>query len=107
VFRTIHQRYPDILLLPENETLRYYAYSSPLNSFQHHSVTGTPPSVREVYGESFSALLATATEEKMRAGHDALVESVRRGDILIVNGWYRGTHTEFVKSIYREAAAID
>ena len=50
VFRTIHQRYPGILLLPENETLRYYAYGSPELVPTPQRDPGTPPSVREVYG---------------------------------------------------------
>src|SRR5262249_26110818 len=96
VFKEIMQRHPDILLLPENETLRDYAYTAPLDSYHHHGVTSTPASVREVYGKAFSVLMATTTDEKMRAGHDALVEAVRRGDILLVNAWYPGKHTEFV-----------
>src|SRR5260221_637977 len=103
VFRTIAERYPDILVMPENENFRDFVYSAPLNSFHHHNVTSTPASVREVYGEAFSTLLVTTTEEKMRAGYAALVDAVRRGDVLIVNAWYAGKHTEFVKSIYRDA----
>jgi len=104
VFRQIHETYPDILLLPENETFRYYAYSAPLNSFQHQNVTSTPPTVRKVYGDAFSALLATVTDPvQMNAGRDALVQAVRNGDILIVSAAYPGPHIEFVKSIYRVA----
>ncbi len=106
VFETIAERYPDVLLLPENENLRDFAYSAPFNSYTHHGVTSTPDSVREVYGEAFSALLVTTTEDKMRAGYAPLVEAVRRGDVLIVNAWYAGKHTEFVKSIYRDAKSI-
>ena len=104
VFATVARRYPDVLLFPENETLRDFAYSAPLNSFAHHGVTSTPASVREVYPMAFSGLLASATDEKLKASHDALVAAVRRGDILIVNGWYGGTLVDAVKSIYQEAA---
>ncbi len=104
VFRQIHELHPDVLLLPENETFRYWAYSAPLNSFQHQNVTSTPPSVRKVYDTAFSALLATVTNpEQMNAGRDALVEAVRSGDILIVHAAYPGPHIEFIKSIYRAA----
>jgi hypothetical protein len=103
ILKTIADLYPDVLLLPENENLRHFAYSAPLNSYHHHGVASTPASVREVYRRAFSGLMVTTTEDKMRAGHGALVDAVRRGDILIVNAWYGGKHTEFVKSIYREA----
>ena len=63
---------------------------------------GIRQAVREVYGEAFSALMVTTTEEKMRAGYAALVDSVRRGDVLIVNAWYAGKHTEFVKNIKQD-----
>jgi hypothetical protein len=104
VFRQVLERHPDILLLPENEVFRHFAYAAPLNSFHHHGVTSTPAGVREVYPEAFSALMVTTTEEKMRAGRDALLDAVRQGDVLIVNAWYAGKHTEFVKGIYRDAA---
>jgi hypothetical protein len=103
VFRTIMQRFPDVLLIPENETFRDFAYTAPLNSFHHHGVTGTPQTVLDVYPQAFSALLVTTTEDKMKAGREALIDSVRRGDILIVNAWYGGKHVEFVKDIYRSA----
>ena len=104
VFRTIHRKHPDILLLPENETLRDYAYSAPLNSFTHHGVTGTPPGVLDVYPKAFSVLLMTTSEQTLNAAHDALLKSVRHGDILLMNAWFSGKHTDFVKNLYREAA---
>ena len=58
VFREVASAFPDVLLMPENETLRYFAYSAPLNSFQHHKVTSTPPGARQVYPGAFSVLLA-------------------------------------------------
>jgi hypothetical protein len=104
VFFQIHELHPDILLLPENETFRYFAYSAPLNSFQHQNVTSTPPSVRKVYDGAFSGLLATISPpEQMNAGRDALVEAVGNGDVLIVWAGNPGPHIEFVKSIYRAA----
>jgi hypothetical protein len=106
VFATVARMHPDILLLPENESFRYFAYSAPLNSFAHHSVTSTPASVREVYPTAFSALLASAPDDKLTEGRSALVEAVRRGDILIVNGWYGGKHVYITKSIYAEAAGL-
>jgi hypothetical protein len=105
VMETIARRHPDVLLMPENEDFRYFAYTAPLNSFQHQGVTGTPSSVREVYSQAFSVLLASATEEQLRAGHDALVESVRRGDILIVYAGSAGKTIEAIKGIYRDAGS--
>ena len=104
VFETLHRLYPDVLLIPENENFRYFAYSAPLNSYLHHDVASTPKSVREAYPNAFSVIMATIGKKKMEQGHDALLAAVQRGDILLVNAWYAGPHTEFIKDIYREAA---
>jgi hypothetical protein len=37
--------------------------------------------------------------------HDALVSAVRRGDILLFNGWYMNEGAYKIKKIYGEAAA--
>ena len=37
VFKTIAQAHPDVLLIPENESMRYFAYSAPLNSYVHQA----------------------------------------------------------------------
>jgi hypothetical protein len=37
--------------------------------------------------------------------HDALVSAVRRGDILLFNGWYMSEGAMTIKNIYEEAAA--
>ena len=36
--------------------------------------------------------------------HDALVTAVRRGDILLFNGWYNGVEAGKIKKLYEEAA---
>ena len=36
--------------------------------------------------------------------HDALVTAVRRGDILLFNGWYAGNEADKIKKLYEEAA---
>src|SRR6266496_3718189 len=39
VFKAVAQAFPDVLLIPENESMRYFAYSAPFNSYMHHNVT--------------------------------------------------------------------
>jgi hypothetical protein len=36
--------------------------------------------------------------------HDALVSAVRRGDILLFNGWYGGNEAGKIKKLYEDAA---
>jgi hypothetical protein len=41
-------------------------------------------------------------EERQQA--NALVDSIRQGDIMIVNACYPGVHTSFVKILYFDAS---
>jgi hypothetical protein len=101
VFKAVAQAYPDVLLIPENESMRYFAYSAPLNSYVHHKITSTPVGARLVYPKAFSVLMAP--EGDRPEDHDALVTAVRRGDILLFNGWYMSDGAEKIKKIYGEA----
>jgi hypothetical protein len=102
VFKAVADAYPDILLIPENESMRYFAYSAPLNSYMHHQITSTPVGARLVYPKAFSVLMG------MRPGdpaedHAALVGAVRRGDILLFDSWYMTEGAMKIKKIYEEA----
>jgi hypothetical protein len=103
VFKAVADAYPDVLLIPENESLRYFAYSAPLNSYAHHRVTSTPAGARLVYPKAFSVLLASDGDRP--DDHDALVDAVRNGDILVFNGWYRGGGAKKIKKLYEEATS--
>jgi hypothetical protein len=103
VFRAVADTYPDVLLIPENESMRYFAYAAPLNSYQHHRITSTPVGARMVYPKAFSVLMAADGDRP--EDHDALLNAVRHGDILLFNSWYMNEGAMKVKKIYEEAAA--
>jgi hypothetical protein len=105
VFKAVADAYPDVLLIPENESMRYFAYSAPLNSYMHHEITSTPVGARLVYPKAFSVLMG------MRSGnrpedHAALVSAVRRGDILLFDCWYMTEGAMKIKKIYEEANVV-
>ena len=102
VFKALADAYPDVLLIPENESMRYFAYSAPLNSYQHHKITSTPVGAGLVYPKAFSVLMAADGDRP--EDHDALVTAVRHGDILLFNGWYGGDAAEKIKKLYTEAS---
>jgi hypothetical protein len=99
IFKALADAYPDVLLIPENESMRYFAYSAPFNSYMHHQITSTPVGARLVYPKAFSVLMAP--DGARPEDHDALVAAVRRGDILLFNGWYE---TKQIKKLYEEAS---
>ena len=102
VFKTVADAYPDVLLIPENESMRYFAYSAPLNSYMHHKVTSTPVGARTVYPKAFSVLL-TSDAGYRPEDHDALLTAVRNGDILLFNGWFFNDGVTKIKKLYEEA----
>jgi hypothetical protein len=102
VFKAVADAYPDVLLIPENESMRYFAYSAPLNSYMHHKVTSTPVGARMVYPKAFSVLL-TSDQGDRHEDHDALITAVRNGDILVFNSWYDNEGVAKVKKLYEEA----
>ena len=102
VFKSVADAYPDVLLMPENESMRYFACSAPLNSYMHHKITSTPVGARAVYPKAFSVLLAP--EGFRPEDDDALVDAVRNGDILIFNSWYKNPGVTKVEEIYGKAA---
>src|SRR6266513_2680057 len=101
VFRAVADAYPDVLLIRENESMRYFAYSAPLNSYVHHRVTSTPVGARMVYPKAFSILMAADGDRP--EDHDALESAVRSGDIFLINGWYMNDGAEKIKKLYEEA----
>jgi len=104
VFKAVADAYPDVLLIPENESMRYFAYSAPLNSYVHHRVTSTPAGARMVYPKAFSVLMAPDGDRP--EDHHALVSAVRRGDILLFNGWYHSDGAKKIKRLYEEASPL-
>jgi len=102
VFKTVANAYPDVLLIPENESMRYFAYSAPLNSYMHHKVTSTPIGARMLYPKAFSVLL-TSDQGDRSEDHDALITAVRNGDILVFNGWCNNDGVTKIKKLYEEA----
>lgn len=106
VFQTVTAANPDVLLMPENQTTRDYAYTAPFDSFFHHGATGTPAGVCAVYPAAFTCLYATGDGPKgtLDANHDKLLAAVKRGDILLFHCWYDPPENAKIKRIYEEAA---
>ncbi len=102
VFKAVAEAYPDVLLIPENESMRYFAYAAPFNSYVHHKVTSTPAGARMVYPKAFSVLMAPDGDRP--EDHNALLNAVRSGDILIFNCWYHNAGAVKINRLYGEAS---
>ncbi len=78
-----------------------HASSAPCRCYGNLKQLGTPEDLRRIYPQAFACVaVAHADPAPVR---ERLVEDVRRGDILIVNSWYRREGLETVKRICAEA----
>jgi hypothetical protein len=99
-FKKVAEAHPDVLLIPEQQNLLYYAYTAPYDELRQ-GVASTPPPVLRAYPGAFSVLqVADGPADERR---DELVAAVKRGDILLFRGWFADVYNEKVKGIYREA----
>jgi len=101
IFKRLADAFHNVLLIPEHQNTRYYAYTAPYQDVLLGEM-GTPLSARQAYPGAFSAINATLGDSTA-GGRDELLASVRRGDILIFRGWFASTDSVFVKGIYDEA----
>ncbi len=98
VFRALAGRHPDVLLIPEHETAAYFACTPPYQDYANLGQLGTPDAVRRIYPKAFSFVYVGHGDPT--PVREDLTEAVRRGDILVVHGWYRSQAHEIVKAIY-------
>lgn len=96
---------PDSLLIPEESTPRYYAYTAPFLTFLFHTDLGTDPVIHRYYRDAFSVNLINDVDPSKLASYKAqLTDSVRHGDILMVHADYWHPNNDTVLAIYRDAA---
>jgi len=99
IFARVHQRFPDVLLIPENPNVGMYSACAPFGSIRQNRME-TPDLVRQVYPNAFSVI--DTTIEKTPTREAELIDGVRHGDILMFHG--AGPVSTLVQRAYREAA---
>lgn len=100
IFAKVLSAHPDVLLIPEHQAARYYAYGAPYDELRG-GVASTPDSVREIYPRAFSVIaVADGPTEKRRT---ELVKAVKAGDVLLFRAWFEDVFNAQVKSVYDEA----
>ena len=100
IFEQVLAAHPDVLLMPEHQTARTYRSGAPYDELRG-GVTGTPDWVREIYPRAFTVL--TVSDGDAKKHHDALVQSVKRGDILMSRVWFDDPDNMEIKAIYDAA----
>lgn len=104
LFEDVAAANPDVLLIPEQQATRYYAYAPPYDELRQ-GVAATPEAVRRVYPEAFT-VISVATDTgggPLDTRRAELIDSVRRGDILLFRAWYEAPERKPVQEIYKAA----
>jgi hypothetical protein len=96
--------FPDVLLIPEHKNTRYYASTAPYTELRVPvKSTSTPASALSVYNPAAFSVINTSDGD-FESNHDALLASVKRGDILMYRGWFNDPGNAKVKALYDAAA---
>ena len=104
IFQQVAASFPDSLLIPEETTPKYYAYTSPFLSYIFHGSLGTDPSVHAYYPAAFSAILVNDADAATLVKNTAvLTASVKAGDILMAHVDYWQANDPVIVSIYANA----
>ncbi len=104
IFEQAASALPDSLLIPEESTSKFYAYTAPFRTFLFHGDLGTNASVYSFYPHAFSANLINDVDAgKLAAARPQLTQAVRAGDILMVHADYWQANNPTVMQIYADA----
>lgn len=107
LFQQVAAALPNSLIVPEESTPKYYAYTAPFQSFLFHTDLGTPIDVFNYYPNAFSVNLVNDVDPaKLLQHRQQLTDSVRRGDILMVHADYWQDNNSTVVQIYQDANNI-
>ena len=104
IFKKLAATFPDSLLIPEESTPLYFAYTAPFQSFVFHGTTGTDPEIWHIYPEAFSAVLINnVAPEKLANASAQLEDHIRHGDIMMGQVDYREPNNAAIAALYRRA----
>ncbi len=106
IFQQAAAALPDSLLIPEESTLKFYAYTAPFKTFLFHGDLGTDASVYGFYPHAFSVNMVNDVDAgKLAAARAQLTAAVRQGDILMVHADYWQANNPTVVQIYADAGS--
>ncbi len=104
IFQQVAAAFPDSLVIPEESTPKYYAYTAPFLSFIFHTDVGTPSDVYNYYPNAFSVNLVNDVDSsKLAEYRPQLTASIARGDILMVHADYWQDNNSTVVQMYQDA----
>jgi hypothetical protein len=101
VFERVAHAEPDVLLIPEHETLAYYASAAPYRELRlGHAITREP--ARDVYPGAFSVI--NVADGDIAGNGNVLLNAIAAGDVLLFRGWFNDPANMKVRELYQAAA---
>jgi hypothetical protein len=97
VIQRVTEAHPDVLLVPEHENTRYYAYSAPYRELRQGQFS-TPDDARATYPGAFG--VTYVADGNMAQYFNELVTAVRRGDVLMTRAWFADPANAEVRKIH-------
>ena len=106
IFQQAAAALPDSLLIPEESTPKFYAYTAPFKTFLFHGDLGTDSSIYSFYPHAFSVNLVNDVDAgKLAAASTQMTTAVRLGDILMVHADYWQANNPTVMQMYADAGS--
>ena len=103
IFRQLQKDFPDCLFFPEEKTSLTWGATAPYGQANQGDF-GPSHFVRDIYPGAFSVLqVSDGIDYADPSLHDALVNSVKKGNILFVDGWQNSPANASILQIYRDA----
>jgi hypothetical protein len=105
IFNQVAAALPDSLLVPEESTPKYYAYTAPFKNFLFHGDLGTDAMVYSYYPQAFSVNLINDVDARtLAASLPQLTNAVRHGDVLMTHADYWQANNPTIVQIYQSAS---
>lgn len=97
VFAKVAAAHPDVLLIPEHQTLGYYGSTAPYRELRGGWAC-SPTTVRKIYPRAFSVI--NTADGDIDGNRDQLKQAIAQGDILLFRGWFDDPAHAKMRALY-------
>ena len=106
IFRRLQEEYPDVLFVLENANTYYYGTAATYGQ-GNMGAFDVPDVARVIYPNAFRVLqMSDSVNYQDPAVHERLVQSVKNGNILLVDGWSSSGNSAAILQVYRDAGFV-
>lgn len=103
IMRRVSAAHRDVLIIPEHENTRYYAYTVPYRELRQNQFT-TPDRVRLTYPAAFG--VTYVADGDFGRHYNSLVTAVQKGDMLMPRAWFSDPANDQVRRIYAAGSGL-